>query len=218
MSRPEAAGAPGVPGAASTPRPQAVPRPAAATARPGRPSTYGRGPVAPRPRTPTGPARSPGPRPRPGSAPAPGPASVRLTLTGRGAILGLFLLLFLGILVSGWLGTGVLADLLFVIGCGAMAWYTKPRDLLSVSVSPPLAFFFACVLAKLITSSGGTSAAEGTLVTLATSAPWLFAGTVLTIVIALRRGLLDNIRELREGLQGTPVGKVARADERARRR
>jgi hypothetical protein len=218
MSRPEAAGAPGVPGAASTARPQAVPRPAAATARPGRPSTYGRGPVAPRPRTPTGPARSPGPRPRPGSAPAPGPASVRLTLTGRGAILGLFLLLFLGILVSGWLGTGVLADLLFVIGCGAMAWYTKPRDLLSVSVSPPLAFFFACVLAKLITSSGGTSAAEGTLVTLATSAPWLFAGTVLTIVIALRRGLLDNIRELREGLQGTPVGKVARADERARRR
>ena len=215
MSRPEAAGASGVPGAASTPRPQTVPRPAA-TARPGRPSAYGRSPVAPRPRNPTGPARSPGPRPRPGGAPA--PATGRLTLTGRGAILGLFLLLFLGILVSGWLGTGVLADLLFVLGCGAMAWYTKPRDLLSVSVSPPLAFFFACVLAKLITSSGGTSAAEGTLVTLATSAPWLFAGTALTIVIALRRGLLDNIRELREGLQGTPAGKVARADERARRR
>ena len=217
MSRPEAAGASGVPGAASTPRPQTVPRPAATT-RPGRPSTYGRSPVAPRPRTPTGPARSPGPRPRPGSTPAPGPASVRLTLTGRGAILGLFLLLFLGILMSGWLGTGVLADLLFVIGCGTMAWYTKPRDLLSVSVSPPLAFFFACVLAKLITSSGGTSAAEGTLVTLATSAPWLFAGTALTIVIALRRGLLDNIRELRQALQGTPAGKVARADERAWRR
>jgi hypothetical protein len=125
---------------------------------------------------------------------------------------------FLGILVSGWLSTGVLADLLFLGGCGAMARYTKPRDLLSVSVSPPLAFFFACLLAKLVSSSGGTSAAEGTLVTLATSAPWLFAGTALTIVIALRRGLLDNIRELRAGLQGNPGGEVAPADERTRRR
>ena len=184
-------------------------------ARPARPTSYGRSPVAPRPRTPAGPPRSPGTRPGPGGAPASGSAGVRLT--GRGAILGLFVLSFLGILGSGWLGTGVLADLLFLLGCGAMAWYTKPGDLLSVSVSPPLAFFFACVLAKLASSSGGTSAVEGTLVTLATSAPWLFAGTALTIVIALRRGLLDNIRELRAALQGTPGGKAARADERARR-
>ncbi|HEY4701404.1 MAG TPA: DUF6542 domain-containing protein, partial [Streptosporangiaceae bacterium] len=75
-----------------------------------------------------------------------------------------------------------------------------------------------CVLAKLVSSSGGTSAAEGTLVTLATSAPWLFIGTALTIVIGLRRGLLGNIRELRQGLRGNPGGKAARADERARRR
>ncbi|HEY2521039.1 MAG TPA: DUF6542 domain-containing protein [Streptosporangiaceae bacterium] len=172
--------------------------------------------MAPRPRSAAGPARSPGARPRPADAPAGRAAGLRLT--GRGAILGLFLVSFLGILVSGWLGTGVLADLLFLGGCGAMARYTKPRDLLSVSVSPPLAFFFACLLAKLVSSSGGTSAAEGTLVTLATSAPWLFAGTALTIVIALRRGLLDNIRELRAGLQGNPGGEVAPADERTRRR
>jgi hypothetical protein len=124
---------------------------------------------------------------------------------------------FVGILLSGALGTAVVADLFFLIGCCGLAWYTKSSDLLPVSVSPPLAFFFACLLAKLISSSGGTSAAEGVLVTLATSAPWLFAGTALTIVIALRRGLLDNIRELRQGLKGTPGGK-ARADERARRR
>ena len=213
MSRPEAAGA------ADAPRVQSVPRPAGSS-RPGRPSSYGRSPVAPRPRTTTGPARSPGTRPRPPGAPPGAPASgtVGIRLTGRGAILGLFLLSFLGILISGWLSTGVLADLLFLLGCGAMAWYTKPGDLLSVSVSPPLAFLFACVLAKLASSSGGTSAAEGTLVTLATSAPWLFAGTALTIVIALRRGLLDNIRDLRAALPGTPGGKAARADERARRR
>jgi hypothetical protein len=203
VSRPEADGS------AGAPRAQSVPRPA-------RPASHGRSPVAPRRRMPAGPARSPGGRPRPDGAPASGAAVLRLT--GRGAILGLFVLTFLGILISGWLGFGVLADLVFLLGCGAMAWYTKPDNLLSVSVSPPLAFFFACVLAKLATSSGGTSAAEGTLVTLATSAPWLFAGTVLTIAIALRRGLLDNLRDLRDALQGTPGGKTARADERARRR
>ena len=208
MSQPEAARAAGAPKAQSVPRP-------AGSSRPGRPSSYGRSPVAPRPRTAPGAARSPGSRRRPAGDPASGAAVLRLT--GRGAILGLFVLLFLGILISGWLNTGILADLVFLLGCCAMAWYTKPGDLLSVSVSPPLAFFFACVLAKLITSSGGTSAAEGILVTLATSAPWLFAGTALTIVIALRRGLLDNLRDLRAGLQGTPGGK-ARADERARRR
>ena len=125
---------------------------------------------------------------------------------------------FVGIMVSGWLGIGALADVVFVAACAAMAWYAKPSDLLTVAVSPPLAFFFACVLAKLASSAGGTSAAEGILVTLATSAPWLFAGTALTILIALRRGLLGNIRELRQGLRGNPGARGARAGERARRR
>ncbi len=175
-----------------------------------------RGPEAFRPRVPRdggGPVRRPGPSPANA-----GGAKAGIRLTGRGAILCLFVLCFVGILVSGWLGTGIVADVLFVAGCGAMAWYAKPSDLLTVAVAPPLAFFFGCVLAKLASSSGGTSAAEGTLVTLATSAPWLFIGTALTIVIGLRRGLLGNIRELRQGLQGNPGGKAARADERARRR
>ena len=235
MSRPRAA--------QSVPRP-AVPRPAGPT-RTGRPEPWPgrgpargpessrgsqtargpeavrrpeplRGPEAFRPRVPrdaNGPVRRPG---GPPSNAAGAKAGIRLT--GRGAILCLFVLCFVGILVSGWLGTGIVADGLFVAGCGAMAWYAKPSDLLTVAVAPPLAFFFGCVLAKLASSSGGTSAAEGTLVTLATSAPWLFIGTALTIVIGLRRGLLGNIRELRQGLQGNPGGKAARADERARRR
>lgn len=174
-----------------------------------------RGPEAFRPRVPRAgsPVRQPGPPPANA-----GGAKAGIRLTGRGAILCLFVLCFVGILVSGWLGTGIVADALFVAGCGAMAWYAKPSDLLTVAVAPPLAFFFGCVLAKLASSSGGTSAVEGTLVTLATSAPWLFIGTALTIVIGLRRGLLGNIRELRQGLQGNPGGKAARADERARRR
>jgi hypothetical protein len=207
MSRPRAA--------------QSVPRPAGPP-RTGRPEPWppgrgpARGPEAFRPRVPreaNGPVRRPGPPPS-----SAGGAKAGIRLTGRGAILCLFVLCFVGILVSGWLGTGIVADALFVAGCGAMAWYAKPSDLLTVAVAPPLAFFFGCVLAKLASSSGGTSAAEGTLVTLATSAPWLFIGTALTIVIGLRRGLLGNIRELRQGLRGNPGGKAARADERARRR
>ena len=131
-------------------------------------------------------------------------AAVRLT--GRGAILALLVLSFLGLIVSDGLGWGVFADGMFVVACIVIACYTKPGDLLAVTVCPPLAFFVACVGEKLITSAGGTSAAEGTLVTLATSAPWLFLGTGVTILIGLRRGLLDNIRELRRGLRGDPDG------------
>ena len=127
-------------------------------------------------------------------------------LTGRGAILALLVLSFAGILVSDWLGWGLLADVTFVAACVVIACYAKPSDLLAVSVCPPLAFFVACVLAKLITSTGGTAAAEGTLITLATSAPWLFLGTAVTILIGLRRGLLDNVRDLRQGLRGEPEG------------
>src|SRR6201996_1840502 len=221
-------------GQTGRPRMQSVPRPAGPAQAGGPAGVRGpavsRGPAAARgsagprggeafrPRSPrdSAPARRPGPGdPRAGGA---GGTSTGLRLTGRGAVLGLFILSFVGILASGWMGTGIVADVLFVAGCGAMAWYAKPRDLLTEAVSPPLAFFFSCLLAKLISSSGGTSAAEGILVTLATSAPWLFGGTALTLAIGLRRGLLGNIRELRQGLRGTPGGKVARADERAPRR
>jgi Domain of unknown function (DUF6542) len=111
---------------------------------------------------------------------------------------------FLGLIVSDGLGWGMFANGTFVAACILVACYAKPTDLLPVMVCPPLTFFVACVGDKLITSSGATSAAEGTLVTLATSAPWLFLGTAVTILIGLRRGLLDNLRELRRGLQGEP--------------
>ncbi|MGO9782687.1 MAG: DUF6542 domain-containing protein [Streptosporangiaceae bacterium] len=145
-----------------------------------------------------GPAGSPGPREN-AAAPA-------IRLTGRGGILALMVLAFLGLLGSDLVGWGLLSNVTFVAGCIAIASYARPTDLLPVTVCPPLAFFVACVCSNLITSSDGTSAAEGILVTLADSAPWLFLGTALTIVIALRRGLLDNIRVLRHGLQGQPDG------------
>jgi hypothetical protein len=57
------------------------------------------------------------------------------------------------------------------------------------------------VLAQAITAADAFSAAAGILVTLGTSAPWLFTGTGLTMVIALGRGwrpelaVLANLRE-----------------------
>ncbi len=145
-----------------------------------------------------GPAGSPGPRED--------TAASGIRLTGRGGILALMVLTFFGLLVSDLVGWGLLSNVTFVAACIAIACYARPTDLLPVTVCPPLAFFVACVCSSLLTSSGGASAAEGLLITLANSAPWLFLGTALTIVIALRRGLLDNIRVLRHGLQGQPDG------------
>ena len=64
-------------------------------------------------------------------------------LTGRGAIAGMLLVFFIGVLVADWLHWSPLADASFLIGSAAAAWYTKQRDLLTVAVSPPLLFFIA---------------------------------------------------------------------------
>jgi hypothetical protein len=53
---------------------------------------------------------------------------------------------------------------------------------------PPLAFLAGSVLAQLITAADAFATAIGILVTLGTSAPWLFTGTGLTMAIALGRG------------------------------
>jgi hypothetical protein len=110
-------------------------------------------------------------------------------LTGRGAIVALFLLCFLSLL-TGW---SPLADAAFVCGCGVVTYYTKFAGLRTVVVCPPLIFLAGCLFAKAVTSSGRFALAEGVLVTLGTSAPWLFTGTALTIVIALGRGFRPAI-------------------------
>jgi hypothetical protein len=65
-------------------------------------------------------------------------------------------------------------------------------------VCPPLAFLAGTVCAQLITAPGGFAAAEGILITLGSSAPWLFTGTVLTIVIAVGRGYRPSFPRLPE--------------------
>ena len=72
--------------------------------------------------------------------------------------------------------------------CGLVACYTRDSGLRGVVVCPPLAFFAGSVLAQLLTAPDAFSATTGILITLGISAPWLFTGTGLTVLIALGRG------------------------------
>jgi hypothetical protein len=117
-------------------------------------------------------------------------------LTARGGVLVVFAACFLGLLVADWANWGELADAVFFMASSLTVYYVRPSGLLPVVVSPPLLFFFACVLEKALISSGTLSAFSGTVVALANSAGWLFAGTGLTILIALLRGLRAEVRTL----------------------
>ena len=113
-------------------------------------------------------------------------SSVRLT--GRGALALLFALCFGTQLIAAWTGWGTLAGAAFVCGCGVVTYYTKTSGLRMVVVTPPLVFLVGCALAETLTEPGTFLAAEQTLVTLGTSAPWLFTATALTVVVAIGRG------------------------------
>jgi hypothetical protein len=133
---------------------------------------------------------------RPGSVPRLEPrASVRLT--GRGALAAMFVLCFFTQLIADWTGWGTLAGAAFVCGCGAVTYYTRTSGLRSVVVAPPLVFFAGATCAELITAPGTFLAAAGILVTLGTTAPWLYTGTALTIVVAIGRGYRPAFRRPR---------------------
>jgi hypothetical protein len=135
-------------------------------------------------------------------------------LTGRGGVVAVFAACFLGLLLADWANWGELADAVFFMASSLTAYYVRPSGLLPVVVSPPLLFFSACVLEKALTSSGLLTAFSGTVVALANSAGWLFAGTGLTIFIALLRGLRSEVRYLVVALRSlvTYVPRAARAE------
>ena len=87
-------------------------------------------------------------RTRPGTGHRRGPR-----LTGRGAIAGMLLVFFIGVLAADWLRWRVLAGLSFLAGSAAAAWYTKPGDLLTVAVGPPLLFFIVVICVKALTAA-----------------------------------------------------------------
>ena len=103
---------------------------------------------------------------------------------------------FAGLLIADWAHWGELADAVFFMASSLTAYYVRPNGLLPVVVSTPLLFFAACVLEKAATAPGLVAALQGTLVALAGCAPWLFAGTALTVAIAVLRGLRGQVRAL----------------------
>jgi len=147
------------------------------------------------------------------------PGQPATRITARGAIVVMFLVFFAGTMAAGWVHADLLAGLAFVAGCGLAAWYTQRDALLTVVVSPPLVFMAALVITEMLTSHGDTprhtltSAAEGTILTLAEVAPWLFAGVILSLIIAMARGLPQCVRDLRAELHGDPAPRGPAAPE-----
>jgi len=129
-------------------------------------------------------------------------------MTALGAVLAMFSVFFLGTLVAAWMHLGVLTGLSFVAGAVLAARYTRRDGLLAVVVTPPLIFVIALIVTEVLTSHADTvrhslaSAAEGTILTLAAVAPWLFVGVIAGLAIALFRGLPQCVRDLRAELRG----------------
>jgi hypothetical protein len=129
-------------------------------------------------------------------------------MTARGAVLAMFVVYLAGTLIAGWLHLQLLTGLGFVAGCAVAARYTRRSALLAATVSPPVIFLGALICAELLNSDSGSvrhtieASAEGTILTLASVAPWLFAGVILGLVIAMARGLPQCVRELRAELRG----------------
>ena len=106
---------------------------------------------------------------------------------------------FLSLLIAAWTGWSLFADVMFVTACGVVTCYTRVSGLRAVVVCPPLAFFAGSVLAQVITAPDAFSAAAGILVTLGSSALWLFTGTALVVAIALARGYRPQLRATSRG-------------------
>ncbi len=135
-------------------------------------------------------------------------------------VLGSLLAAFLAsCLLAAWLRSDVVAGLGFCAATCVAARCARPQALLGLVISVPAIFLAAVVVAQFATTPAfkhhGTllPVAEGTLLTLAGVAPWLFAGTLAGLVIALYRGLPQCVRNLRSDL----TGRRRRPRERARR-
>jgi hypothetical protein len=137
-------------------------------------------------------------------------------LTGRGAIVVMLAIFALGLLGASWLGWPVLAGGSFLVGSAAAAACVRPTGLLTVAVTPPLLFGVTLVGVKVATGNTAFSVVEGTAITLAGAAPWLFAGIALSLIIAWSRGLRQCVRDLRQELRivpGPPVPGAGRPDD-----
>jgi hypothetical protein len=92
----------------------------------------------------------------------------------------------------------------YAAGCLLAVAYARREALLVVATTPPAVFLAALLAVKLMTAGGDTvvAGAEGTLLTLAAIAPWLFGVTIAYLAAATVRGLPRCIQDLRTALAG----------------
>lgn len=141
------------------------------------------------------------------------PPAGSVRLTGRGAVAALFAACFLDLLLAAWTGWITLANAAFVMICGVVACYTRTSGLRYVVVCPPLAFFTGCALVAVLTVPGAFLVTETILVTMGSSALWLFTGTALTAAIAFGRGYRP--RGYRRYRPRDPAGRSSRGSANA---
>ena len=141
----------------------------------------------------------------PGRVPRPGPGRAP-RLTGRGGVLIIVLSSFTGTMIANLASVPAAPGIAFTIACLVTAALVRPADLLSLSVSPPIAYFVAVVGAESMLAAGndgfGRILLLGLASRLAEVAPWLFLGTALVLVVAVFRGLPGNLRTLGDELNG----------------
>jgi hypothetical protein len=136
-------------------------------------------------------------------------------LTGRGALVVMTAVFGLGLAAQRLAGSFLLAGLAYLLGCAAAARYTRRADLVTVAVTPPLVFFCLLLLGTAVSATGNTllSVAGGSALSLARTAPWLFAGTAVSLIIGWFRGLPGCLARLRSDLRasGAPESQPSAA-------
>ncbi|TDQ54797.1 DUF6542 domain-containing protein [Actinorugispora endophytica] len=154
-------------------------------------------------------ARAPhrsGPPRRRGGGSAPVHTGPPLRLTARGAIVGVTLASFASTMLADAVERPIVSGIGFVAACVLAALLVRAADLLTLSVSPPLAYFVAALTAEIVLTLGTDGFARGVSIGIATRladiAPWLFAGTALVLVVVIPRGLARNVRALGDELNG----------------
>ncbi|MFC4560538.1 DUF6542 domain-containing protein [Nocardiopsis mangrovi] len=144
--------------------------------------------------------------PRPRTDPVPPAASRGVRLTARGGILAIVALSFIAALLAHATGLAGINGGVFVAVCVATALVVRPADLLSLTVSPPLAYFVAALAAEALLTLGSPGFSRGVAIGMATRladvAPWLFLGTALVLVIAVFRGLPSTVRDFSDEVNG----------------
>lgn len=128
-----------------------------------------------------------------------------MRLTARGAVALSLVATLAGYILADRLSLSWLVGVLFLLASLTGALLVNRRELLSLVVTPPLVFFVATLFVELGRAVGASSIAGslalGLYGSLSSGAPWLFACSAVVLAVAWRRGLRDNVRDLREELR-----------------